>query len=72
MTATVTDIREALARRELIEKMERRLSNGQCPIHGTALVQTGVTIDASGPIEGCPRRDCSFELRFYERVEEAL
>jgi hypothetical protein len=48
----------------------RRLNEGRCPTHGTALVQLGVWCDDgtniepnTGPIVGCPRKDCKFKLK---------
>lgn len=43
----------------------RRLNNGRCPTHGTALAQIG--IHDHGPVVACPREDCSFQMNWVEK-----
>lgn len=43
----------------------RRLNDGRCPTHGTALTQIGIWTEnngKAGPVVGCPRKDCNFKV----------
>lgn len=47
-----------MAKQSIADRL-KRLSDGRCPVHGTAMVQVGVK--GALFVASCPRRDCGVQ-----------